>query len=83
MLLTTSRDRVSMDLYKHGGYMYSFVSENEEKTIETLEGLVNSILEMEQLGDITNDDLDECLYYLRKVSEITGVDIKYDDYLDE
>ena len=63
--------------------MYSFVSENEEKTIETLEGLVNSILEMEQLGDITNDDLDECLYYLRKVSEITGVDIKYDDYLDE
>lgn len=59
--------------------MYSFVSEQEEKVTETMQCLVDSIIELEDVGSITDDDTEECLYYLKKIAQIAGSHLDLDD----
>lgn len=54
----------------------------EEATVNVTE-LVKSILDLEDAGDINEDDTDECIYYLRKISAITGLEIDFDIFQNE
>ena len=73
-------------IYNHnrerGGEMYNFVSEAEENTTVKLHSLIEYIVEMENAGDLSPEDTDECIALLRRVSEISRVDLDLDDYND-
>lgn len=60
--------------------MYSFVSEEQENTTLSLENLISSIIELENSGNITDEDTDECLNYLQRIVNITGASIDFDEY---
>lgn len=63
--------------------MYVFSTEQTEQTSESIETLIDSIIEMENVGDLSGDDIQECIYYLKKISHITGADIDFDDLNDQ
>ena len=63
--------------------MYTFVSETTEQTTEKVQTLIESLLELENMGEISDEDVDECIYYLQKVTEITGLDIDFNNLNDE
>jgi len=62
--------------------MYSFVSEEQENATLSLENLISSIIELENSGNITDEDTDECLNYLQRIVDITGASIDFDEYYD-
>lgn len=62
---------------------YTFVPEYTEEAIISVSDLVKSLLDMEDSGSITVEDTDECIYYLRKISEITGLEVDFDIFLDD
>lgn len=57
--------------------MYTFVSEYEDQAIEGVETLIKSVIRMENTGSLSDEDTDECLYYLQKITEITGVEVDF------
>lgn len=61
---------------------YTFVPEYTEEAVTNVSDLVKSLLDMEDSGSITVEDTDECIYYLRKISEITGLSVDFDIFLD-
>ena len=63
--------------------MYTFVSEQEEKTAETVENLIDSLIEMEDMGSMSDEDVDECIYYLQKITEISGLNIDFNELNDK
>jgi hypothetical protein len=63
--------------------MYTFVFEQEEKTAETVENLIDSLIEMEDMGSMSDEDVDECIYYLQKISEISGLNIDFNELNDK
>lgn len=63
--------------------MYTFVSETTEQTTEKVQTLIESLLELENMGEISDEDADECIYYLQKVTEITGLEIDFNNLNDE
>ena len=62
---------------------YTFVPEYTEEAVTSVSDLVKSLLDMEDSGSITVEDTDECIYYLRKISEITGLEVDFDIFLDD
>jgi len=62
---------------------YTFVPEHTEEAVISVSDLVKSLLDMEDSGSITVEDTDECIYYLRKISEITGLEVDFDIFLDD
>jgi hypothetical protein len=60
--------------------MYNFVTEEQQYTTETLESLIDSIIELENVGNLNDEEADECIYYLQKIADITGASINFDDY---
>ena len=62
---------------------YTFVPEYTEEAVTNVSDLVKSLLDMEDSGSITVEDTDECIYYLRKISEITGLEVDFDIFLDD
>ena len=62
---------------------YTFVPEHTEEAVTSVSDLVKSLLDMEDSGSITVEDTDECIYYLRKISEITGLEVDFDIFLDD
>jgi hypothetical protein len=62
---------------------YTFVPESTEEAVTSVSDLVKSLLDMEDSGSITVEDTDECIYYLRKISEITGLEVDFDIFLDD
>lgn len=66
-----------------GEKMYTFVSETTEQTTEKVQTLIESLLELENMGEISDEDVDECIYYLQKVTEITGLEIDFNNLNDE
>lgn len=63
--------------------MYTFVSEATEQTTEKVQTLIESLLELETMGEISDEDVDECIYYLQKVTEITGLEVDFNNLNDE
>jgi hypothetical protein len=63
--------------------LYKFIEAEEEKTTQTVEELAESLLEMENCGAITDRDVEECMYYLQKISDITGIEVDFDDWNEE
>lgn len=63
--------------------MYTFVSETTEQTTEKVQTLIESLLELENMGEISDEDVDECIYYLQKLSEIVGATVDFDSLNDE
>jgi hypothetical protein len=62
---------------------YTFVPEYTEEAVTSVNDLVKSLLDMEDSGSITVEDTDECIYYLRKISEITGLEVDFDIFIDD
>ena len=62
--------------------MYTFVSEEQENNTTNLENLIASIIELENSGDISDEDTDECFRYLQRIVDITGASIDFDEYYD-
>ena len=62
---------------------YTFVPQHTEEAVSNVSELVKSLLDMEDCGSITVEDTDECIYYLRKISEITGLEVDFDIFLDD
>lgn len=62
---------------------YTFDSEYTEEAVFNVSELVKSLLDMEDSGSITIEDTDECIYYLRKISEITGLPVDFNIFLDD
>jgi hypothetical protein len=62
---------------------YTFVPEYTEEAVTSVSDLVKSLLDMEDSGSITVEDTDECIYYLRKISEITGLEVDFDIFLSD
>jgi hypothetical protein len=62
---------------------YTFVPEYTEEAVTSVNDLVKSLLDMEDSGSITVEDTDECIYYLRKISEITGLEVDFDIFLSD
>jgi len=60
--------------------MEAYISEEQEKTTESIENLISSIVELEDTGSISDEDTDECLHYLQRIVEITGASIDFDEY---
>ena len=56
--------------------------ENNE-TSQTVEELIKSLLNMEECGDLTDEDVDECVYYLQKIADIAGLEVNYDDLMND
>lgn len=56
--------------------------ENNE-TSQTVEELIKSLLNMEECGDLTDEDVDECVYYLQKITDIAGLEVNYDDLMND
>jgi regulator of sigma D len=54
-----------------------------QQAIDNLNELVKSLLDLEDVGYLTATDTDECIEYLRKITEITGVDMNFDIFLDD
>ena len=63
--------------------MYTFLSEATEQTTEKVQTLLESLLQLENTGEISDEDVDECIYYLQKITEITGVEIDFNNLNDE
>ena len=63
--------------------MYTFLSEATEQTTEKVQTLIESLLELETMGEISDEDVDECIYYLQKVTEITGLEVDFNNLNDE
>ena len=62
--------------------MEVYISEEKERTEESMENLISSIVELENTGSISDEDTDECLHYLQRIVEITGLSIDFDEYYD-
>ena len=60
--------------------MYNFVTEEQQNTAENLESLIDSIIELENIGNLNDEEVDECIYYLQKIADLTGTSINFDDY---
>lgn len=63
--------------------MYNFSTEASEQTTEKVTDLVESLVDMEISGDLTDEDLEQCIYYLQKISQITGAEVDFDTLNDE
>lgn len=63
--------------------VYTFIPEYTEEAVGNVSDLVRSLLDMEDSGSITVEDTDECIYYLRKISEITGLEVDFDIFLSD
>ena len=63
--------------------MYRFQDPVVEEATENVSELVKAILDLEDAGDITDDDVNECIYYLRKISAITGLEVDFDIFNDD
>lgn len=62
--------------------MLDFMSEAEENVTVTLQTLLKSIVEMETSGDLSVEDTDECIALIKRVSEISRLDLELDDLND-
>jgi hypothetical protein len=62
---------------------YFFSDKLSEVAVDSVSELVKTLLDMEDRGDITDDDVDECVYYLQKISEITGLEVDFNIFNDE
>jgi len=60
-----------------------FSDKLSEVAVDSVSELVKTLLDMEDRGDITDDDVDECVYYLQKISEITGLEVDFNIFNDE
>ena len=68
---------------QNGDQMSTFVdSIISNQTSQTIEELVKSLIDMEECGEINNEDVDECVYYLQKVADIAGIEVDYDELMD-
>lgn len=63
--------------------VYTFIPEYTEEAVGSVSDLVRSLLDMEDSGSISVEDTDECIYYLRKISEITGLEVDFDIFLSD
>jgi hypothetical protein len=63
--------------------LYTFIPEYSEEAVMSVNELVKSLLDMEDSGSISVEDTDECIYYLRKISEITGLEVDFDIFLSD
>ena len=52
------------------------------QTSQTIEELIKSLLDMEECGDLTDEDVDECVYYLQKVKDIAGIEVDYNELME-
>ena len=52
------------------------------ETSQTIEQLIKSLLDMEECGDLTDEDVDECVYYLQKVTDIAGIEVDYNELME-
>ena len=63
--------------------MHTFVdSIMSRQTSQTIEELIKSLLDMEECGDLTDEDVDECVYYLQKVTDIAGIEVDYNELME-
>jgi len=62
---------------------YFFSDKLSEVAVDSVSELVKTLLDMEDTGSITVEDTDECIYYLRKISEITGLQVDFNIFLDD
>jgi hypothetical protein len=37
---------------------------------------------MEECGELTDEDVDECVYYLQKVTDIAGIEVDYNELME-
>lgn len=63
--------------------MYSFTSQQNEQATEKIGNLIDAILDMENIGDLSDQETDECMILLRKICHITGAEVDFDDLNDE
>ena len=52
------------------------------QTSQTVEELIKSLLDMEECGELTDEDVDECVYYLQKVTDIAGIEVDYNELME-
>ena len=52
------------------------------QTSQTIEELIKSLLDMEECGELTDEDVDECVYYLQKVTDIAGIEVDYNELME-
>lgn len=62
---------------------YFFSDKLSEVAVDSVSELVKTLLDMEDTGSITIEDTDECIYYLRKISEITGLEVDFNIFLED
>ena len=63
--------------------MYDFSDECSDSAVVSVTDLVESLIDMENNGDITDEDVDECIYYLQKIAEISGLEVDFNIFNDE
>lgn len=63
--------------------MYNFTSQQNEQATENIENLIDAILDMENLGDLSDEETDECMMYLKKICHITGASVDFDELNDD
>lgn len=63
--------------------MQNFTSEANEQATEKVTNLIESLMDLENCGEITDEDVEECIYYLQKISQITGAEVDFDTLNDE
>ena len=60
--------------------MDHFIDAQEEETAESITNLVENLLGMEEMGNLTDEETDICLEYLQKIVKITGTTVDFDQY---
>jgi len=63
--------------------VYTFIPEYSEEAVVSVNELVKCLLDMEDSGFISVEDTDECISYLRKISEITELEVDFDIFLSD
>lgn len=63
--------------------LYDFSEDCSTDAAGCVTDLVENLIELENKGSLTDEDVDECIYYLQKIAEIGGFEVDFNIFNDE
>lgn len=63
--------------------LYGFSEDCSTDAAGCVADLVENLIELENNGSLTENDVDECIYYLQKIAEIGGFEVDFNVFNDE
>lgn len=63
--------------------LYDFSDECSNNAAGCVTDLVENLIGLENTGHLTDEDVDECIYYLQKIAEIGGFEVDFNLFNDE